>query len=272
MRRVKILFYWLFKDKNNITFSILLQFLFKPSVTSIARPFIKEIKESDDHFFSVVKFHHFPEELFWPNSFPINRIYQVVAETFDTKDWHFYQKKHTEIKKGERLLDIGAAEGLFALAVAEKCEKIVMVEPSSSFVKALQQTFIKHSNKVEIVQAAVGDFCGEVPFEESSLDGSLYLSETSTNFVEIKTVDAIVGNQNITYLKADVEGFEQQVIAGATQTIKRCKPKIAITCYHKQNNADEMIAAIKAIVPEYQFYKIGVYQEGGKPVMIHGFI
>ena len=37
----------------------------------------------------------------------------MICETFDSRDWHFYQKADTKVDEGEILLDIGAAEGCF---------------------------------------------------------------------------------------------------------------------------------------------------------------
>lgn len=272
MRRIKIFFYWLFKSRNGISFTQLFAFLFKPTVSRIAKNFISDVRYDDDEKFALIQIKGVQNPLYWPTIFPIDRINQVVAETFDTSDWHYYQKKGTEIEKGEVLLDIGTAEGLFALSVEQLCTEMILVEPSNSFCEALTKTFENSSSKVRIVNAAVGDYIGKVTFAQSSLDGSLYDSNIGGEEVDLLTVDSIIGDTRITYLKADVEGFEQQLIEGATQTIKRCKPKIAITCYHPQNNAKEMIAAIKKVVPEYQFYVSGVFQEGGKPVMIHGFV
>ncbi|WP_298146228.1 FkbM family methyltransferase [Flavobacterium sp.] len=250
----------------------MLAFLFKPTVAQIAKSYLSTIKYDEDKNFAQVHVSGVEKPLYWPTIFPIDRINQVVAETFDTSDWHYYQKKGTEISENEVLLDVGTAEGLFALSVSQLCKEMILVEPSKSFCEALSKTFENSPSKVRIVNAAVGDYIGKVTFAQSSLDGSLYDENTGGEEVDLLTIDAIVGDTPITYLKADVEGFEQQLINGAKETIKRCKPKIAITSYHPQNNAHEMITAIKQMVPEYKFYTSGIFQEGGKPVMIHGFV
>jgi hypothetical protein len=62
------------------------------------------------------------------------------------------------------------------------------------------------------------------------------------------------------------------MLKGATATIQRDKPKIAITSYHTENDAREIIHHIKSIVPEYRHYVKGIHQDKGKPVMIHFWI
>jgi hypothetical protein len=91
--------------------------------------------------------------------------------------------------------------------------------------------------------------------------------------MSINKVDTLFNKvEKITYLKADIEGFEAEMLKGAEQTIKRNKPKIAITTYHTQNNPEEIISIIKEFVPEYNYYVKGIYEKTPKPVMIHFWI
>ena len=39
-------------------------------------------------------------------------------------------------------------------------------------------------------------------------------------------------NKKITYIKADIEGFEQEMLLGAEKTIKKNKPKLAPTQFN----------------------------------------
>lgn len=271
MRRLRVLYYWLFFSKNNINIKELLAFLIKPKVNNIAKRYIRNIEQQGNFF--EVSFNTISKTLFWPISFPIAGINQVTAETFDKKDWHYYQKEHTEIEDGEILLDIGTAEGLFPLVVLDKCRHIYMVEPSVIFFEALQKTFAGYSDKTTIFKTATGENDGEVFFEEGALAGQVSKNQTGSNKVKISKIDTLFNQgQKITYLKADIEGFEQEMLKGAEKTIKQNKPKIAITTYHPENNSDEIIKLIKSYVPEYKYYVKGIHGEEPKPVMIHFWI
>ena len=271
MRRIKILFFWIFVNKNNLSFIELFQFLTKPKINTIAKQHIKTIHLNDEY---EVLFHAFPHKLFWPKSFTINRLDQVIAETFDPKDWHYYQKKQTPIEKGEILLDIGTAEGLFPLTVVDVCNHIYIVEPSTTFNKCLKKTFSNHLDKVTIFNTAIGNEDGVITFNEDSLDGMISdVTTDDSQQISINKVDTLFKNgEKITYLKADIEGFEAEMLKGAEQTIKRNKPKIAITTYHTQNDPKEIIDLITGFVPEYKYYVKGIYEKTPKPVMIHFWI
>lgn len=271
MRRLKILFFWIFINKNNITFKDLLYFLTKPKINTIAKKYIEKVETKNEF---EVKFHSFSSPLFWPKSFSIDRLDQVIAETFDVKDWHYYQKEHTTVDNNEIILDIGTAEGLFPMTVIEKAKHIYMIEPSQTFYDCLNKTYANFKDKVTIFNVAVGNEDGEISFDENSLEGMIsYETQENVNKININKIDTIFkNNEKITYLKADIEGFEQEMLKGAEWTIKRNKPKIAITTYHTQNDPAEIISLITSFVPEYKYYVKGIYEKTPKPVMIHFWI
>ena len=270
MRRLKILFYWLFKAKFNVNTKELIQFLMKPTVKEIGNQYIHNIDQEDS--FYKVSFKSISYPLFWTKQFPIEGIYQVSAETFDKNDWHFYQKEHTEILPDEIILDIGTAEGLLPLTVIDRVKKIIMIEPSHYFCQSLQKTFASFLDKVQIINSAVGQTQGEVYLDESSLSSGIS-SKAEGHKVPLNTIDQLIDvEEKITYLKADIEGFEYDMLLGAKETIQRNKPKIAITTYHQANDYQKIINLIKSYIPEYQYYTKGVFHESCKPVMIHFYL
>ncbi len=270
MRRLRIIFYWIFYCKNNINIVELITFLLKPKVDKIAKKHIKEVTLNNNFF--EITFKNISKKLFWPSKFSVEGINQVTAETFDTKDWHYYQYKNTEVVKGEIVLDIGTAEGLFPLVVIDKCEHIYMVEPSRVFCEALEKTFLNFSEKTTVFNTAVGSIDDEVYFNEDSLAGQISENKSDGDKIQLAKIDTIMKDKKITFLKADIEGFEQEMLLGAEKTIKKNKPKIAITTYHKENNPNDIIKLIKRYVPEYNYFIKGIHGEEPKPVMIHFWI
>jgi FkbM family methyltransferase len=272
MRRIKILIFWLLGHKNNVGFIELMQFFVKPTIHKTAKKYVKSIEEHADDV--VFQFRPFPHKLYWPKSFFIGRFDQIISETFDKNDWHYYQKKHTEIEDGEILLEIGAAEGLFPLTVIEKCEHLYLVEPSQTFYNCLKKTYANFRDKTTIINSAIGNFNGIISFDDNSFDGAVTENaDEKSQEIQINKIDNLFkNNEKISYLKADIEGFEQEMLRGAEQTIKKNRPKIAITTYHAQNDPKEIISIIKGYVPEYNYYVKGIHEQEPKPVMIHFWI
>jgi hypothetical protein len=138
-RRSAIFYYWLFKNKFGLPGRDLLRFLFKPNVKKIAEKFIKGIEDEENY--KKITFNNFALPLYWPVEYPLSNLYQVVAETFDKNDWHYYEYKETGVAGRDVVVDIGAAEGLFSLVVVKKCQKIYLIEPNALFTQTLKKTF-----------------------------------------------------------------------------------------------------------------------------------
>jgi FkbM family methyltransferase len=268
MRRLKILYYWLVRAKNNVTLAELLSFLVKPTTKRIANQFIENVERSGPDY--EISFKNIKRHLFWPANFSIEGAYQVVAETFDKNDWHYYQKPFSEVTANEVIVDVGTAEGLFILDVVDRCKKAILIEPNGLFVNALKRSLADSLDKITIHNVAVGAEQKQISFSSTSLSSKVDASEKNAIKVNMETVDRLVSNEPvITYLKADIEGFEIEMLKGAEKTIRKHRPKMVITTYHDENRADDIISLVKSYVPDYKFYKKGVFQYGGKPVMVH---
>ncbi len=51
--------------------------------------------------------------------------------------------------------------------------------------------------------------------------------------VFVTSIDNVVGDDKVTFIKMDVEGAELDSLKGAAKTIKMNAPKLAICIYHK---------------------------------------
>ena len=76
--------------------------------------------------------------------------------------------------------------------------------------------------------------------------------------VEQITLDKFVKENNISqidFIKADIEGMERNLLAGAEATIRRFKPGIAICIYHLPDDPEVLQGTLSKLVPEYKFIK-----------------
>ena len=66
-------------------------------------------------------------------------------------------------------------------------------------------------------------------------------------------LDSII-DEEITFIKMDIEGAEKKAIIGAENLIKRYKPKLYICAYHRNEDAFALPMLIKSICPDYKIY------------------
>ncbi|NMY13964.1 FkbM family methyltransferase [Pseudomonas sp. WS 5019] len=86
------------------------------------------------------------------------------------------------------------------------------------------------ASQVQAFNVAIGamESCGVMQVHEGNL-GASRLVEEEGGGVKISLLDSILPTQsNIALIKVDVEGYECEVLRGATETIKRCKPVLII--------------------------------------------
>lgn len=104
-----------------------------------------------------------------------------------------------------------------------------------------------------------------LPFGAWSEDTTLHFSAVGSGTscvndngeisVSVRAIDHVIPEEEqVTFIKMDIEGSELEALKGARHTIQRCKPKLAISLYHKPEDMTEIPLYIQSLVPEYKFY------------------
>lgn len=232
-----------------------------------------EIREVDGEYW-VVGIRGVKRPLYWPQALGEKDLYRVIGECFDEGNWHFYEIPETRVGEGEMVLDCGAAEGIFGLRVLERAGRVTLFEPAETFVKSMGKTFAG-SDKVEIVPMAIGAQEADVWFEDRSIYSRISEDANAGRKVHVTTLDAWASKagRRVDYIKADVEGYELDLLQGAVGILKRDKPKLALTVYHPENNWREIDRYIRSLVPEYSSSVKGLnVKKGVRPIMLHAWV
>jgi FkbM family methyltransferase len=72
--------------------------------------------------------------------------------------------------------------------------------------------------------------------------------------IQVKALDELLGDEQVTFIKLDVEGAELEALKGAAKCIRRHKPKLAICIYHKALDIVEIPLYLHQLLPEYNIY------------------
>ncbi len=148
--------------------------------------------------------------------------YRGICAEQDTKSPHKYVSDFVDVSQGDKVLDLGAAEGNFVFQNLDKIAKAVLVECDKDWVEALKRTFRNYDNIVIIDKKVSGH----------SKKGSVTLDELSKKHGEFD------------FIKMDVEGMEVSVLGGGQNTLKR-KNKLAVCTYHRQHDFRNICKILK---------------------------
>ena len=79
--------------------------------------------------------------------------------------------------------------------------------------------------------------------------------ELASELVETITLDDFVKENNlerVDFIKADIEGFERNMLMGAQETLKNFAPKLALCTYHLPDDPEVMSKLIMQANPKYK--------------------
>lgn len=132
----------------------------------------------------------------------------------DMESPHRYVTENYPMTLGGVLLDIGGAEGFFALDCVNNYDHVYIFENNPLWIEALKYTYEEYKGKVEIIEKFVSDKTNE---KEITID----------DFLEkYQVIDKIT-------IKIDVEGAEEKVLKGCKNTLGRAHEiALYIAGYH----------------------------------------
>jgi FkbM family methyltransferase len=85
-------------------------------------------------------------------------------------------------------------------------------------------------------QAALGEVAGSMRMCGTGMSANLVPVQDCANaensVVDVLRIDDLFHKESPSIIKADVEGFELELLKGAEEVIRRCRPSIAISVYH----------------------------------------
>jgi FkbM family methyltransferase len=129
------------------------------------------------------------------------------------------------LREGDLFLDIGANVGTYTILASGICRATTWAfEPDPETAKHLRRNVALNGldTVVEVHECAVGSFDGEVPFSLGldTMNKVARPGDDNVRVVRQKQLDLVVGEARPAMLKIDVEGYEENVLRGATNTLQ----------------------------------------------------
>lgn len=144
------------------------------------------------------------------------------------KSPHSYEDETHFVGEGDVVIDVGSAEGLFALNVAERAGRIYLFEMLQRWNRPLKLTFAPFAKKTVIVNKLVS-------------------GETQGDSIRLEDAVQDLNHDEVCFIKMDIEGWEKTVLMASESFLKSHRVKISCCVYHRQRDADEISEYLKRI-------------------------
>ena len=185
---------------------------------------------------------------------------ELVVDRLGT--WIFKQYEiagFCEAESGDYVLDCGAFTGNTAMYFADKigekgrCYSFEGLPAVFDRFNENMKKFSQDENVIKCIFTVVSDYIGTARITNSDdpcLSGASLGEEgievpctTIDNFVESNTLP------RVDFIKMDIEGGEMGALLGARETIRKYRPKLAISVYHKYEDLITIPEFIQSLGP-----------------------
>lgn len=184
----------------------------------------------------------------------------------------------------ECFIDAGSFDGRTSFLFCEWCQKSIdtkginiwAFEPDENNVKKCEKTlnsltYDKKSNveyQYRVVPKGLWDREREISFSAVQ-NGSSKVADNGEQQICVDRLDKMIPpNEKVTFVKMDLEGSELKALLGAEDIIKKYKPKLAISIYHKPEDIWELPELVLQMNSQYTLY-LGHYSTAAAETVLY---
>ena len=163
--------------------------------------------------------------------------------------------------ENEVFIDCGAYNGdtvrSFLKQSNGKFDKLIAFEPDPvNYEKLVELAALLPQDTARRIQTsdfALGSRSEKLYFDALGVASSS-LSINGSIQIQSEPLDKLLVNEMPTYIKMDIEGAEVDALSGASQSIRKFLPILAVSVYHHQDHIWTIPLMIHALSKEYKFY------------------
>lgn len=171
-----------------------------------------------------------------------------------------YFESFININDNAVFVDIGGFDGCTTYTFIQKCPhytSIYFFEPDIHNLQKAQNLLVSYPG-IYYYQLGLSNKAEKLHFTNSGASSKIDHNGEIT--IHTDTLDNLI-SEPCTYIKMDVEGWEEKVIEGAQHTILNYKPQLAVCVYHKCDDLWKIPQQILSIRDDYKIY-LRHYTEG----------
>ena len=158
----------------------------------------------------------------------------------------------------EIFVDAGCLNGIstnnFIRWAEDNYEHVYCFEADPQNTKICKEKLHKliKSGKATVIDKALSNQNEMVSFT-SKANGTSCIGDGNEK-VEAVSLDSVLGDKYITFIKMDIEGAEYNALLGAKNIISKYHPKLAISIYHLPEDIYDIPDLILSYSSDYRFY------------------
>ena len=161
---------------------------------------------------------------------------------------------------GDVVIDAGACFGDTSLMFADAVGpggQVHAFEPVPAQAEVVERNLALNprlKERLVLHRLGLADRPGEARFSDAGAGAQQ--SATGGVLVRLTTIDSIVEEHGIapSFIKMDIEGAESAALRGAAGTLRRHRPKLAISAYHSLDDLVGLAPLIHSLEPGYRFH------------------
>ena len=158
----------------------------------------------------------------------------------------------------EIFVDAGSFDGMTSVYFKQWCQGdafAYVFEPDRTCRQKCIENLEKYQVSYEFFQKGV--WSGETKLRFNYLgngNNSGRIEEQGDEIIEAVSLDSILSDKKITFIKMDIEGAEYQALLGAERIIRKHQPKLAVSIYHRLEDILQIPEIILKFCPQYRLY------------------
>lgn len=155
-------------------------------------------------------------------------------------------------------MDAGSFDGMTSVYFKQWCREnafAYVFEPDRTCRQKCIENLEKYQVSYEFFQKGV--WSGETKLRFNYLgngNNSGRIEEQGDEIIEAVSLDSILSDKKITFIKMDIEGAEYQALLGAERIIRKHQPKLAVSIYHRLEDILQIPEIILKFCPQYRLY------------------
>lgn len=221
---------------------------------------LDSLREDREHAAIIIMSKYYSDEIeqqLRENYFHDRQIFNLgrIYRQFNKKQ--YFDLEYLIFEDRENFVDCGVLDGETSLNFLEICgnrvNKIWMFEPDKKNAQKVRRNFEGRRIDYEIIEKGVWSSAATLKFNALG-NGCAGIDENGEDYIETVRLDDALAECQPTFIKMDIEGAELEALKGAEQVIKRCRPKLAISVYHKREDINEIPELLLTYHHDYKFY------------------